>query len=237
MIKAIIFDFDDTIEDWTISRKKFHEDFKNHVQKEFGVEKELFYDTYKKIEDDLIRNRNGVKKFDRAMWFRKTFRKLKIKYTKRQIDDLLKFYWDGSFDAEKLFPGANDLICSLEGKYKLAILTDSDGGRNIKLRRIKKFSIAKKFDLITTGEDVGASKPDPRCFRYVLRKLKVKPQESIMVGDNPRKDLLGAKTIGIRTVWVKQGYWIRTVTKKEEKYADYQIERIAQLPKILRMIK
>lgn len=237
MIKAVVFDFDDTLEDWTIARKGFHKKLEALIEKRFDVNIAVFKKTFRKIETDLIMHRSGVKKFDRGMWFRKTFDKLGVKYDKIDIDFLVNYYWDESFKAVKLFPDVNNMIDKVRKDYKIAILTDSDGGKDIKIKRIKKFAIAKKFDLITTGEDVGASKPDPRCFRYVLRKLKVKPQEAIMVGDNLIKDLSGAKSVGMTTVWVKQGYWLKTVKEKDKKHADYTIDKISELPKILRNLR
>jgi FMN phosphatase YigB (HAD superfamily) len=61
------------------------------------------------------------------------------------------------------------------------------------------------FDAVVFSDEFGAEhrKPSPRPFRLALRRLRVKAHETVYVADNPGKDFLGAKKVGIRTVRVR----------------------------------
>jgi putative hydrolase of the HAD superfamily len=52
------------------------------------------------------------------------------------------------------------------------------------------------------SEDTGWRKPHKRIFQTALRKLQVKAMETIFVGDSPLEDIEGAKTAGMKTIFV-----------------------------------
>jgi putative hydrolase of the HAD superfamily len=53
-----------------------------------------------------------------------------------------------------------------------------------------------------SSEDIGWRKPHQRIFREVLRRLQVKAEEAVYIGDSPLEDIEGAKTVGMRTIFV-----------------------------------
>lgn len=78
---------------------------------------------------------------------------------------------------------------------KKAILTNN--GRFL-FKNLKLEKIAKVF----TPKETKFFKPDKRAFLYLLKKLKVRPQETIMVGDEIEKDLIPAKKLGMKVVLI-----------------------------------
>ncbi len=58
--------------------------------------------------------------------------------------------------------------------------------------------------MVVSGE-VGVGKPNPAAFHEVLRRLGAEPNEAVMVGDSWERDVLGARRIGMSTVWVAGG--------------------------------
>lgn len=60
--------------------------------------------------------------------------------------------------------------------------------------------IKKCFDFIITGYEAGCDKTNPRMYRKVLKILKVKPEEAIMIGDNPPIDVILPKRLGIKAI-------------------------------------
>ena len=79
------------------------------------------------------------------------------------------------------------------------------------------------------SEAAGYEKPDQRIYIEALRDAGCKPEEAIMVGDNTEKDLVGAKNVGMKTVWVKKN---RGIGK-----ADYKIKNLRELPKVVEKMK
>ncbi len=59
-----------------------------------------------------------------------------------------------------------------------------------------------RFDSITTSEEAGVGKPNPRAFRLALQKAGTPPAEAAYVGDSAAKDVAGAKAVGMRAIHV-----------------------------------
>ncbi len=81
----------------------------------------------------------------------------------------------------------------------------------------------------------GHLKPDPRPYKVALEKLGLKPGEVIFVGDNPNRDILGAKRLGIRTVLAKYGEW--TAASEKSLRPDFEIGSIRDLLGVLDGLK
>lgn len=60
----------------------------------------------------------------------------------------------------------------------------------------------KLVNTVAISESVGVYKPDPKIFQHALSGLNADPSSTIFVGDNPEADILGARTLGMRTAWI-----------------------------------
>ncbi len=104
----------------------------------------------------------------------------------------------------ELFPDALETLRSLKAlSLHLGIITDSDNDY-IKAH-LKALGIYDLFDSITTCEDAGFYKPHPAPFMLALERAGVRPEEAIYVGDNPAKDCVGAKKVGMMSVLLDPG--------------------------------
>lgn len=56
--------------------------------------------------------------------------------------------------------------------------------------------------MVVSG-DIGASKPDRKAFRMFERKCCVRPEDTVMVGDNLEADIKGAEAAGWNALWVQ----------------------------------
>jgi HAD superfamily hydrolase (TIGR01509 family) len=63
----------------------------------------------------------------------------------------------------------------------------------------KRYSLKRYFDRIFTSYEIGASKPRPKIFKFVLNKLKLKPHECIFI-DNSIKNEAEAKKLHFKIV-------------------------------------
>ncbi len=86
------------------------------------------------------------------------------------------------------------------------------------------------FDQVVTFDETGERKPSPAPFRLILKKLEVEPVNSLMVGDWAERDIVGAKNIGMKTAFAKYGDTFDT--KKHN--ADYELNDIVDLLDILK---
>jgi putative hydrolase of the HAD superfamily len=128
------------------------------------------------------------------------------------------------------YPKVKSTLIKLKEKgIKLAILTDAP-----RLRawlRLAETGLVDFFDYIITYEDSKFKKPHKKPFQLMLRKLKLKPGEILMVGDSLDKDIQGAKSLGIKTCYSKYGEVSKKITKNIK--PDFTIKAIEELLEIV----
>ena len=61
------------------------------------------------------------------------------------------------------------------------------------------------FDVVVTFDDSNERKPSPKPFNLVLEKLVLKKEEVVMIGDWPERDVVGANSLGIKTIFARYG--------------------------------
>jgi putative hydrolase of the HAD superfamily len=91
--------------------------------------------------------------------------------------------------------------------------------------RLCSLSLQHVFDAVVTFDDTRERKPSPAPFREVLRRLAVEPHEALMVGDWAERDVVGAKSLGMATVFARYGDTFATT----ESGADYDIDDVFEL--------
>ncbi|MBN1426808.1 MAG: HAD family hydrolase [Anaerolineae bacterium] len=102
------------------------------------------------------------------------------------------------------FADAVNLLETLHGRYRLGIV--SDGYLVVQRNKLAALQLGHYFDAVVFSDEWGreAWKPSVRPFVAVLEGLGVAADEAIYIGDNPAKDFLGARQVGMTTIWVKR---------------------------------
>jgi putative hydrolase of the HAD superfamily len=101
-----------------------------------------------------------------------------------------------------------DVVKKLKKKYKVAILSNNVQGWVE--QDIKNYKIGKLFDAIIISSEVGERKPNAKIYYEALRRLSVKPEESVFIADEVAEDLVAASGLGIKTIWLNaksKGWW------------------------------
>lgn len=101
------------------------------------------------------------------------------------------------------YPEVEIILTNLRRTYKLGIVTD--GHMAVQQKKLESLSIRHLFDAIVFSDELGREnwKPSHHPFKVVLERLGVSGFEAVYVGDNPQKDFLGAKQVGMRTIRVR----------------------------------
>lgn len=92
------------------------------------------------------------------------------------------------------------IINKLEGKYKLAILSDQ-GKLGAKIRE-EALQLSKRFDPILYSCDVGVNKPDPKIFKLFLEKINLPANECIFI-DDFEENIEAARKEGMEAILFK----------------------------------
>ncbi len=111
---------------------------------------------------------------------------------------------------------------------KLAVVSDAPA-REAWLR-LTYLNMHNIFDVVVTFEDTNERKPHPAPFKLALEKLGVKPIEALMVGDWAERDIIGAKKVGMKTVFARYGDTFNTAISG----GDYEANDIQELIGIIK---
>ena len=133
-------------------------------------------------------------------------------------------------ELETMYEEAPAVIKALAQKYELGIIANQLDGLK---ERLEAFGLLQYFKYIISSWDVQVMKPDIRIFEYALGKANCKPQEACMIGDRLDNDILPAKSLGMKTVWIKQGFGALQKPESPTEEADYTIEKLTELLDIL----
>lgn len=123
-----------------------------------------------------------------------------------------------------LYPHAQMTLLELAKRgIKLGVV--SDAPRLQVWLRLCTLGLQHVFDAVVTFDDTGERKPAPAPFREVLRRLGVEPGHAMMIGDWAERDVVGAKSLGMKTVFARYGDTFDTKLSG----ADYDVDDVFQL--------
>ncbi len=221
MIKAVIFDLDNTLVDFMAMKRQAITAAINSmldaglnlagqevqaridaIYKERGIEfqsvfDQLLYDVFQKVDYKILSA--GI-----------------IAYRRAREAALVPY------------PHVNiTLISLIKRGIKLGVISDAPG-REAWLR-LCYLNFHHMFDFVVTFEDTGERKPSPVPFRKALDLLNVEAHEAIMVGDWAERDMVGAAKVGMTTVFARYGDTFGTVQSN----AHYDIDDVSELLTII----
>jgi HAD superfamily hydrolase (TIGR01549 family) len=135
--------------------------------------------------------------------------------------------WMESVQHAQLKPGAWEILDDLrDKKMKIVLISNTPPTSHYILDFLK---LRERFDIIIFSCDVGYLKPDPRIFKIALDKLGVPPQNTIVVGDKIRTDILGGAILGMKSILVEVRS--RSIVENGQNYVDAIIPRLVDLRK------
>ena len=101
-----------------------------------------------------------------------------------------------------LFPDAQPCVDQVRRHWRLGLITN--GVSVIQRGKLKLTGLDGQFDPVLVSGEVGVGKPDARIFRRAMELAACTPEECVMVGDAPERDITGACGVGWRAVWLNR---------------------------------
>lgn len=101
-------------------------------------------------------------------------------------------------ECEAVCDGVKELLEYLKGKILIGVLTN--GFTEVQYRKIKTNGLDRFIQRMVISDEIGIQKPDPRLFRYAELATGAVPENSVMVGDNPKNDIIGALDSGWKAI-------------------------------------
>jgi HAD superfamily hydrolase (TIGR02253 family) len=222
MLKAVIFDLDNTLVDFMLMKKQSI-DAAINAMRDAGL----------KLRPEEIRERIDQIYNERGIEFQNVFDELlyrefsKIDY--KILSAGVIAYRRAREAALVSYPHVTMTLIELSKmQLKLGVVSDAPGKEA--WLRLCYLNFHHLFDAVVTFDDTGKRKPNPEPFRKVLEMLQIEPGEALMVGDWAERDVLGAAQVGMKTVFARYGNTFGT----EISHANYDIDDIKQVIDIVK---
>ena len=200
MIKAFIFDLDDTLYAYEALDKEARKRVQELTCGKLGISEEQYQQAYQlgrtRTKDQLG---NVAASHNRMLYYQKTLEYLGAKPMPLSLQ-LYETYWGTFLEQMKLYPGVRELFdCFHRDNIKIAVCTDLTV--HIQHRKLEALGLAADIDYLITSEEAGREKPAGEMFRLCLDKLGLAAAEVCYVGDSFGKDIEGAMAAGMQAVW------------------------------------
>jgi len=219
MIKAVLFDLDDTLLDREASVVYFIEQQYERLRHLFDiVPRDEYVRRFIELDDHGSVTKDIV------------YRQIESEFGLDGAWQELLADFKSHFDDYCLnLPGLEQMLDTLQAQNRrLGIITN--GPSPFQEQKIEAMGIADYFSVILVSAAEGVRKPDAEIFRRAVTRLDVEPHEAIFVGDNPTADIAGAQAFGMQTIWRRVDHWPCTS-------ADAVVEDLARLPAIVQQLE
>lgn len=223
MFKAILFDLDNTLIDFlTFKKETAKVAAKAMVKQGLPLSEVEAYGKIFSVYDD-----KGIE-------YQKTFYEvikplnLEVNLAEKIQQAAISAYLQKKFEVLRPYSMVKPTLRKLREKgLKSGVI--SDAPRNKAWQRLVITGLENEFDLVITHDDTKEFKPSPSPFYLALKKLNLLAPACLFVGDNPNRDIKGAKAVGMATCLAKYGTWSPGSTVK----ADFEIEKFEDLLRLI----
>ncbi len=205
MIKAVVFDLDNTIYNYDECHIVAMKQLEEYVCDKYGLNKVDFRKNFElaKVEVKKLLGNTGAS-HNRMLYMQIFLEKINQSPVEYALE-LYDIYWRAMLEKMTPFKYVMPLMKQLKHrKIEIGILTDLTA--HIQHRKIKKLCITEYIDAIVTSEEVGAEKPSSIAFSRIIQKLHCNPEEILMIGDSQKKDIDGAVNVGMRGMLFLESY-------------------------------
>lgn len=129
----------------------------------------------------------------------------------------------------EIYPNVSSILEGLKNKgYCLSMISNMMLPGKLLLQKLTENNISHYFNTITISSDIGFIKPRKEIFLKTLERDSLKPDEVIFVGDTYSQDIMGAKSAGMKTVWLNCRQ--ESINKKDS--ADFEIQNLKELSEL-----
>jgi 8-oxo-dGTP diphosphatase len=183
-------------------------------------ESKVYEDRMRKIAE--IANVEYKYVYDTAIEFYKENKKGDLEIVKMLNVELPN--WKHEY--EMLYNDTKICLKTLSKKYKIGIIANQTLGTE---KRLENLGILQYIDLVIASAEEGVAKPDRRIFEIALNRASCIPEQSVMIGDRIDNDIIPAKEIGMKTIWIKRGFGKYWSISNENERADYEVDSLEEI--------
>jgi HAD superfamily hydrolase (TIGR01509 family) len=217
MLRAVIFDMDDTLLDWSTREGQWIDLTRRQLA---PVHEHLKKEGHKMPELDVLveaygeQNRRAWESITPPEWncprqielLRAALVSLKLEAEKLDMDKIQRLYAWGPIPGVRAYDGTVEVLRTLRvAGLKTGLITNATMPMWMRDTELKATGLLELLDVRLTAGDVGKFKPHPKPFQEALKRLHVSADEAVFVGDQVHDDVAGAQAAGMRAVWIRHG--------------------------------
>lgn len=228
-MKHLFFDLDRTLWDFEKNSEAALRilfdtlELQNHI-KSF----DSFHGTYKKINASLW-NAYGKgtlsKDILRVKRFDDTLKSFQL-HSSELAEKLADGYVEISPLQTHIFPETHETLATLKSDgFQMHIITN--GFQEIQHIKLANCNLNAYFDVVVCSEEVGKNKPAPEVFQHAMKLAKAQPEESVMIGDDFKVDILGAERAGMKAILFDPH------KQYNDRAHEWRIHSLSRIPEIL----
>lgn len=203
MIKAILFDFGQTLVDSSDGFRQAEKDAQAAIFQDLAItDHEGFKHCYRRIRSDFHKR----SELSRVKIWQEVYQRFGLEPSLDKLRQWEESYWYNVQSNTRVFPEVADVLTTLTVQYgPLGLITNTQGQSNTGTHRITNYpELAAMFAAtIVAGENEIPTKPDPMPFALCLELLGVVAEQAVYVGDDWRIDICGSRNAGLKPVWLK----------------------------------
>jgi putative hydrolase of the HAD superfamily len=214
MIKAVLFDFDQTLVNSGDGFRSAEKLAQKKIFQDLSITSwDDFISTYRRLRKQFHAESNLSRK---ALW-----EEVYWHYCRESDSSVLEKweneYWETVKTHTTLFPEALNVLQNLASHYKLAVITNTQAQAGSQKHRLLQMpELTKYFEVvIIAGEQDLPPKPDISVFLTCLEMLGVDRNEAVYVGDDWHTDICGVADAGFHPIWIKHSLLSRSWPNKE----------------------
>ena len=198
MIKAVLFDFDETLQDRTAAFDKYADAFMDEFLPQISKEEK------KKRINDMVKTGNGGYVV-RTKWYQQLIDMWQ--WENAPSAQMLAEHYDTKFGTfNVIFNETVPLLKELRAKgIKTGVITN--GPSVLQHTKLDNSGLLPYCDIVVVSGDINIHKPDAAIFIYTADKLGLKAEECLYVGDHPVNDIEGALGAGMKAVRMNWGWF------------------------------
>ncbi len=221
MIRAVIFDLDNTLVDFMKMKRRAIEEA---IPAMIDAGLQLSVEDSNKIIDEIYKERGIEYQQVFDAFLQRVLKKVDYKILSAGIVAYRRAREAALIPYPHVYSTLNKL---LKLGIKMGIVSDAPAKEA--WLRLAYLNFHHIVDAVVTFEDTGQRKPHSAPFLAILDKMNVKPAESIMVGDWVERDIIGAEKVGMKTAFARYGDTFDTKSHN----ADYELNDINELIDII----
>jgi putative hydrolase of the HAD superfamily len=191
MLRALVFDLDETLIDRQETMRRFLLDQHQRLASKIALSADEFASAVLSYQNGGYADKRVA--YDLAL--------SEYGAGSDLIDRLMSDFSAVYGEVAVCFPGVEEVLSRLHERFALGLISNgrSKGQRN----KMNAAGITQYFDAIVISEEFGSKKPDPAIFLHCLKLLDLSAEEVWYVGDNPTNDIDPAMKLGMRTIWLR----------------------------------